>query len=174
METGVIYYRFINFDLCGLYVAETSLGVCKINFENSKPEFFSWINQNYPGFKIIADENNLESKLDKQIAEYFSGIRKYFDLKIDLKVTDFQIQVFNYLLKVPYGSVISYGDIACYLGGVKFARAVGNALNKNPLPILIPCHRVIDSKGRIGGFAAGVDIKKKLLNLEKESICTKI
>jgi len=174
METGAVYYAFINFDLCGLYIATTSSGVCKINFENSESEFLSWINQNYPGFKIIADRNKLDPKLEKQITEYFSGVRKNFDLKMDLKLTKFQSRVFNFLLKVPYGSVTSYGDIARYLGGVKFARAVGNALNKNPLPIIIPCHRVIDSKGEIGGFAGGVNIKKKLLNLEKESICTKI
>jgi len=73
-----------------------------------------------------------------------------------------------------YGSIVSYGDIACALGGVKYSWAVGNALNKNPIPIIIPCHRVIDSKGGKGGFAAGIEIKEKLLDFEKESIDKKV
>lgn len=169
MEIKTVYYKLIKCDLCNIFIAKTSSGVCKIDFDSCKSEFPAWISQNYPDYKIVEVENQLEPELEKQILEYFSGTRKNFDFKINIKLTDFQKKVFNCLLRVPYGSVVSYGDIAKRIGGVKYSRAVGNALNKNPLPIIVPCHRVVDSKGGIGGFSAGIEIKKKLLNLEKEN-----
>jgi len=174
MESGVVYYKFMNVGLCSIIIAETTTGVCKIDFLNCELNFLPWIQINYTGFKIVKVENEIKLEVEKQIFEYFQGTRKKFDLKLDLKSTNFQGRVFDFLLKVPYGSVVSYGDIANALGGVRYSRAVGNALNKNPIPIIIPCHRVINSKGGIGGFSAGVEIKKKLLNLEEEMIKEKV
>ncbi|MGE5474309.1 MAG: methylated-DNA--[protein]-cysteine S-methyltransferase [Ignavibacteriales bacterium] len=168
MKTRTVYYKRMNFDLCDIIIAKTCLGNLNICFDNYESKFLEWIDKNFYGYKIVEVKNQFEPDVEKQISEYFSGVRTNFDLKVDAKLTDFQKRVFIILSKVPYGSVISYGEIAKKLGGVKYSRAVGNALNKNPLPIIIPCHRVIDSKGGIGGFSAGVDIKKKLLNFEKE------
>lgn len=173
MESGIVRYKFMSFGLGGI-IAETMGGVCKIELQNDESDFLSWIRIKYPDYKIVKLENEIRLECEKQISEYFEGTRKEFNLKLDLKLTNFQHEVFNVLLKVPYGSVVSYGDIANKVGGAKYSRAVGNALNKNPLPIIIPCHRVIDSKGGIGGFYAGVDIKKTLLNLEKEMIKEKV
>lgn len=81
--------------------------------------------------------------------------------------TDFQQKVWNELKKIPYGTTCTYGEIAVRIGNPKASRAVGNACNKNPIPILIPCHRVVGSKGDLVGFASGLDVKKHLLDLEK-------
>lgn len=103
----------------------------------------------------------------KQLLQYFSGKRKTFDLKLKPKGTEFQLKVWNELLKIPYGETVSYSDIAKNIGKPKASRAVGNAVNKNPIFIIIPCHRVIGKSGSLVGFAYGLDKKEYLLNLEK-------
>lgn len=102
----------------------------------------------------------------KQLGEYFQGERAKFNLAIDPKGTDFQKEVWNQLLAIPFGKTVSYKDIATNLGNPDKARAVGMANNKNPLPIVVPCHRVINSNGNLSGYAFGEDIKEKLLKLE--------
>jgi methylated-DNA-[protein]-cysteine S-methyltransferase len=101
-----------------------------------------------------------------QLNEYFSGSRKKFDLPLDIDGTEFQKKVWNELKKIPYGKTKSYKYIAEKLGDVKAIRAVGKANGQNPVPILIPCHRVIGSNGKLTGYAGGLDIKEKLLEIE--------
>jgi methylated-DNA-[protein]-cysteine S-methyltransferase len=101
-----------------------------------------------------------------QLNEYFSGSRKKFDLPLDIDGTEFQKKVWNELKKIPYGKTKSYKYIAEKLGDVKAIRAVGKANGQNPVPILIPCHRVIGSNGKLTGYAGGLDIKEKLLKIE--------
>jgi methylated-DNA-[protein]-cysteine S-methyltransferase len=103
----------------------------------------------------------------KQLAEYFEGKRKTFDLPLVLKGTDFQVQTWKQLLKIPYSKTISYAEQAEKIGNKNKARAVGMANGLNPIPIIIPCHRVIGSNGHLVGFAGGIDKKTYLLNLEK-------
>lgn len=105
-------------------------------------------------------------KLERQLAEYALGKRKSFEIPIDLRGTAFQKSVWRQLLKVPYGQTISYGELARQLGDVKKARAVGGALNKNPIFILVPCHRVVGKGGAPTGFAHGLALKKRLLQIE--------
>jgi methylated-DNA-[protein]-cysteine S-methyltransferase len=102
----------------------------------------------------------------KQLKEYFSGERKEFDIPLDLKGTEFQKRVWCELLKIPYGTTISYKELAIRVGGENKTRAVGQANSLNPVPIIIPCHRVINSGGRLGGYSCGVIIKEKLLETE--------
>lgn len=102
----------------------------------------------------------------KQLEEYFRRDRKKFDIPLDLSGTDFQLKVWKELSRIPYGKVLSYGDIAGRVGGSTYIRAVGRANGQNPVPIIIPCHRVIESTGRIGGYSGGIEIKQKLLELE--------
>lgn len=104
----------------------------------------------------------------KQIEDYFLGNRRYFELPIDPQGTEFQKKVWNALLTIPYGSVNSYKDIAHAIGNGKSCRAVGMANNKNPIPIMIPCHRVIGSNGSLVGYGYGLDVKRKLLDLESK------
>lgn len=104
-----------------------------------------------------------------QLTEYFSGDRKIFNIKINPFGTDFQKAVWNELQKIPYGMAKSYSQIAEAIGNINSQRAVGSACNKNPIMIIIPCHRVISQNGSIGGFAYGSSVKQKLLILENFS-----
>ena len=106
------------------------------------------------------------AKTRKQLTEYFEGRRKQFDMPLDPQGTEFQLSVLNQLLQIPYGETRSYKDIAQAIGSVKSVRAVGNANGSNPLPIVIPCHRVIGSNGSLTGFGGGLDAKRYLLGLE--------
>ncbi len=101
-----------------------------------------------------------------QLKEYFSGERKQFDLPLEIEGTEFQKRVWNELLKIPYGRTISYKDLAVRLGDEKVIRAAASANGANPLPIVIPCHRVIGSDGSLIGYGGGLEIKEKLLVLE--------
>ncbi len=102
-----------------------------------------------------------------ELEEYFDGKRKSFDISLKIEGTKFQKSVWNALMTIPYGETMSYKDIAKLIGNEKASRAVGMANNKNKLPIIIPCHRVIASNGDLTGYAGGIEIKEKLLNLEK-------
>lgn len=118
----------------------------------------------------ISDTQNIEKLIQSaiiQLDEYFSGKRKTFSLPLNPKGTPFQEKVWRELTKIPYGKTVSYQQIAKNLGNKNLTRAIGGANNKNPIIILIPCHRVIGKNGSLTGFACGVDIKEKLLNLEK-------
>lgn len=121
--------------------------------------------------------NNMEPKETplikeamNQLEEYFEGKRKSFDLPFEAKGTEFQRSVWNELLKIPYGETCSYGEIAKRIGNPKGSRAIGMANNRNPISIVIPCHRVIGASGKLVGYGGGLDIKEKLLNLEKENL----
>ena len=104
----------------------------------------------------------------KQLDEYFAGERKEFDLPLNLSGTDFQVQVLEELQRIPYGETTSYGAIAKRIGRPRAMRAVGAANGRNPIPIIIPCHRVIGSSGDLTGFGGGLDTKAALLRLEAE------
>jgi methylated-DNA-[protein]-cysteine S-methyltransferase len=105
----------------------------------------------------------------EQLTAYFAGERKTFDLKLNPVGTEFQLQVLDELQKIPYGITASYGDIAKRIGRPKAVRAVGAANGRNPIPIIIPCHRVIGSTGKLTGFGGGIPTKKALLKLELEN-----
>ena len=104
------------------------------------------------------------------LQEYFLGKSKSFDLPLDVVGTPFQIRVWNELKKIPYGKTNSYKDIATRLANPGASRAVGTANGRNPLSIIIPCHRVIAANGTLGGYAGGLEIKTKLLDLEQKSL----
>ena len=103
-----------------------------------------------------------------QLEEYFAGGRQKFDLPLNAQGTLFQKSVWAALQDIPYGGTCSYGDIAAAVGNKKACRAVGMANNKNPLPIFIPCHRVIGANGNLTGYGGGLDIKRALLALEQK------
>lgn len=104
----------------------------------------------------------------EQLTSYFAGERKAFDLPLRPNGTEFQLRVLDELQKIPYGTTASYGDIANRIGRPKAVRAVGAANGRNPLPIIIPCHRVIGASGKLTGFGGGIPTKKALLKLELE------
>ena len=104
----------------------------------------------------------------QQLSEYFEGSRQSFDLNLRPDGTEFQLRVLEELQQIPYGSTVSYGDVAERIGKPKAVRAVGAANGRNPIPIVIPCHRVIGSDGKMTGFGGGIPTKKALLRLELE------
>ena len=111
--------------------------------------------------------NFLTDKVKIELVEYFAGKREKFDIPIFLNGTDFQNKVWNELLNIPFGETRSYIDIAKAIGNEKASRAVGNANNKNPIWIIVPCHRVIGKNGKLVGYGGGIKLKEKLLETEK-------
>lgn len=116
---------------------------------------------------FIFEKTPLLLEAEKQLAQYFEGKREKFDLPLLLEGTPFQIKIWRNLIKIPYGQTISYAELAEKVGNKKAARAAGNANNKNPILIAVPCHRVIGADGKLSGFACGTDKKKFLLALER-------
>ncbi len=110
--------------------------------------------------------NSITDNFKIELSEYFSGRQKEFKTPVDIEGTTFQKQVWQSLRDIPYGETKSYKEIALRVGGENYARAVGMANNKNPLPIIIPCHRVVGSNGSLVGYALGLELKRKLIELE--------
>ena len=113
------------------------------------------------------EANTLTDITAMQLKEYFTGKRKKFDIPLNPQGTDFQRSVWKALQEIPYGKTRSYKQIAIAIGNPKACRAVGMANNKNPIWILIPCHRVIGTDGALTGYGGGLEMKKRLLNIEK-------
>lgn len=109
-------------------------------------------------------------KAEQELQEYFAGNRKAFDLPLHLEGTPFQLKVWNMLLTIPYGETRSYKEIARLTGNEKACRAVGMANNRNPVMILVPCHRVVGADGSLVGYGGGLPLKEKLLELEKKNV----
>jgi methylated-DNA-[protein]-cysteine S-methyltransferase len=109
-------------------------------------------------------------KVKRQLAEYFRGEREEFDVPLAMDGTEFQLSVWHALRRIPYGETISYGQLAERIGNPKAVRAVGLANGCNPIPIIVPCHRVIGSDGSLTGFGGGLPTKKKLLELEARQL----
>lgn len=147
-----------------IFFYETKIGIIGIR-ENNKSItdiYFSKVDTN-----DNIEETDLIKECFKQLKEYFEGNRVKFDLPLDARGTEFQKKVWNELLRIPYGETKSYKDISVAIGNEKACRAIGMANNKNPIPIIIPCHRVIGSNGKLVGYAGGLNVKEKLLNIEK-------
>ena len=115
------------------------------------------------------NDDTIFSEALQQLAEYFDGVRQGFSLKLAPKGTPFQKRVWQELEKIPFAQTVSYGDIAKRIGNPKASRAVGMANSKNPIPIIVPCHRVIGKDGSLTGFGGGVGLKKQLLELESRA-----
>jgi methylated-DNA-[protein]-cysteine S-methyltransferase len=116
---------------------------------------------------FVKQETALLKKAAGQMEEYFAGKRKAFSLPLALKGTEFQMSVWKALQSIPYGETRSYKDVAALVGNAKATRAVGMANNRNPVAIIVPCHRVIGYNGALVGYAAGVEFKRLLLDLEQ-------
>jgi len=138
---------------------EDDFSISRVYLPNAEPD----IPENPP--------SELLEKAHRQFAEYFGGRRKTFDLFLNFDgLSEFMINVYTAVMKIPYGETATYKDIAERIGCPKGFRAVGLANNKNPLPIIVPCHRVIGSDGKLVGYGGGIDLKVKLLELERNNI----
>lgn len=164
MET--IYYSCFNSHLLKkVFVASTERGVCMVDFVKTERAFLKRLRERFPG-KIVRDDRKNRNVLI-QLKKYLKGELQRFDCKLDFRGTAFQKKVWSALAKIPYGRTRSYGAIAKAIGHPKAFRAVGNANGRNSIPLIIPCHRVIESNGGLGGFGHGVKVKRQLLEFEK-------
>lgn len=145
-------------------VYKTKVGFYKITYTDT--HIVGLKKSNHP--ENMGEASALSDAAYVQITEYFFGKRKSFDLPIASKGTDFQKKVWQALCDIPYGETRSYKDIAIAVGNPKASRAVGMANNRNPIAIVVPCHRVIGSSGKLVGYAGGLETKEKLLALEAE------
>jgi O-6-methylguanine DNA methyltransferase len=149
-----------------VWVASTQTGLCKVSLGRGQSgAFFSWLSE-HVGPREPREEPESIAFATSQLHEYFSGSRRAFDLPLDVRGTSFQRAVWSQVVRIPYGATATYGDIAQLVGKPKASRAVGGAVGANPLPIVIPCHRVIGAGGALTGFGSGLDVKEMLLRLE--------
>jgi len=149
-------------------VAATPRGVCKIALgQETAEDFFHWIERRVGHAPRKPQRSRLVALALDQITEYLEGRRREFDLPLDVHGTDFQRQVWAAVSAIPYGETRSYIEIAQAIGQPRAAHAVGAANRANPLPLVVPCHRVIGADGSLTGYGGGLDLKRKLLEMEK-------
>ncbi|HDS11743.1 MAG TPA: methylated-DNA--[protein]-cysteine S-methyltransferase [Candidatus Wirthbacteria bacterium] len=164
MET--LYVSQMDSPLGNIYLGATKKGVCKISLQD-EAGFYDWL------FKHV---DAVEAKVQNyyQIKSVKVALRRLFagrsaqaaGLTLDLRGSIFQVKVWQVLLDIPFGQTSTYGELADQIGYLNAARAVGQACGANPLPLLVPCHRVVGADGKMGGYAAGTKVKEYLLKLE--------
>jgi len=149
-----------------VWVATTRTGICTVGLGAGQPDaFFAWLARHVSAKPPREDPTALAPALT-QLREYFSRIRREFDLPLDVRGTAFQRAVWAEVACIPYGATATYGEIAQRMGRPGAARAVGAAMGANPLPIIVPCHRVIGAGGSLTGYGGGLEVKAALLRLE--------
>ncbi len=143
-----------------LLLAATPRGLCRISYTvDGQDEALARMF----GLRVLrAPLDEVRRELD----EYFAGRRRDFDLKLDLRVAPFHEAVLHELARVPYGHLDTYGGLAAKVGRPRAARAVGSVMNRNPIPIVLPCHRIVGANGSLTGYAGGLHVKRALLELE--------
>jgi methylated-DNA-[protein]-cysteine S-methyltransferase len=153
-------YKTIESPVGKLKLVASDNGLVAILWENDNPRRVRLS-------ELIANEQQpILVETERQLGEYFAGKRKTFSVPLDMRGTRFQKDVWEVLLAIPFGETRSYGQLAKQLGNPNATRAVGAANGRNPISIIVPCHRVIGSSGKLTGFAGGLDTKAHLLNLE--------
>jgi methylated-DNA-[protein]-cysteine S-methyltransferase len=155
-------YKKIDSPVGTLTLVASDKGLVAVLWENDKP------NRVRLGELIEADSHSVLIEAERQLKEYFRGKRKTFSVPLDMRGTSFQRSVWEALLAIPFGEIRTYGELAKQLGNPQAARAVGAANGRNPISIIVPCHRVIGSSGKLTGFAGGLEAKERLLNIERE------
>ena len=152
-----------------LRLAVSETGVARIGLPRSSgPGFAGWLRSSFADAERVPWLPLLD-KLSQELIEYFGGRRREFSVPLDLRGTEFQLSVWREIAAIRYGETCTYGGIADAAGRPRAVRAVGTATGNNPVPIVIPCHRIIAAQGRLGGFSGGLDVKRRLLALERAS-----
>ncbi|MBI4512717.1 MAG: methylated-DNA--[protein]-cysteine S-methyltransferase [Gemmatimonadetes bacterium] len=150
-----------------MYLAATDDGLARVSWQQPGPDaFVHELEARFPGRLIVRDPDAL-AEAERQLREYFAGQRSSFDLPVDLSaLSDFDQRVLAAARRIGFGEVVPYAELAKRIARPKAVRAVGNALGRNPVAIVVPCHRVIRSDGSLGGYGGGVEYKKRLLAIE--------
>ena len=150
-----------------LRLAATEKGLVRVSLPGGASSgFASWLQRALPDADAV-DELPVLERARHELEEYLAGVRREFTVDLDLRGTPFQLAVWHALAEIPYGQTCSYADIARAAGSPRAFRAVGRANGANPVPIIIPCHRVIASDGSIGGYGGGLEAKRRLLAFEQ-------
>jgi methylated-DNA-[protein]-cysteine S-methyltransferase len=155
-----LVYKMMESPVGKLKLVASDKGLVAILWENDRPSRVRL------GEVIEDGGHRVLVETERQLGEYFAGRRKTFSVGLDMRGTRFQRDVWEALLAIPFGETRSYGQLARQLGNPQATRAVGAANGRNPVSIIVPCHRVIGSSGKLTGFAGGLDVKARLLNLE--------
>lgn len=165
-----IYYTFSRYKDWKLSLAATDKGLCYVGFdETSMYGLKKCCTKQFQLCIFVEDEYRLFPSFE-QLKAYLDGDLTTFTIPLHYQGTDFQMKVWNALLSIPYGKTVSYSQIASSIENPNAIRAVGTAIGKNPIPIVIPCHRVIAKDGSLGGYSGGLPVKKKLLEIEGVNI----
>jgi len=161
-----VYYSIFGSSLGVIRIASTEKGVCKIALPKESEEDFSrWLEAHFGPQNVIEDRSKNEAVL-AELESYLAGELREFQSPLDLRGTEFQMKVWQELRAIPYGTTCSYRDIAERIGHPRAYRAVGAANRANPIPIIVPCHRVIGRDGSLTGYGGGLTMKERLLRLE--------
>jgi methylated-DNA-[protein]-cysteine S-methyltransferase len=160
-----VAYDLVDTPLGDLLVAVTDRGVCRIEFDPEPDRDLEPLARDF-GLRVLRAPKAVDESR-RELNEYFQGSRTRFELPLDLRVAaEFRLRVMNELARVPYGSVTTYGALAAKAGRPAAARAVGTIMNRNPVPIVLPCHRVVGASGSLVGYGGGLERKEQLLRLE--------
>jgi methylated-DNA-[protein]-cysteine S-methyltransferase len=152
-----------------LFVALTDRGLCRISYDPEPERLAEQLARTF-GTRVLRVPKAVDPVV-RELDEYFEGRRQSFDLPVDLRGrTDFSRAVLEKLARVPFGEVTTYGTLAAQAGRPRAARAVGTIMNRNPIPIVLPCHRVIGASGDLVGYGGGLDRKRQLLDLESADL----
>ncbi len=170
LSEKIIYITEVDFPVGRFRLAASDRGLCYLAFpKHTEASFYNWIQQWCPGHQIQKDEAIFSQVID-QLNDYFSGKLQTFTMPLDLKATPFHQKVLNLVAAIEFGKTRTYGDISDELELVNGARAVGSANGANPIPVIIPCHRVVGAEGKLTGFGGGLPLKCELLKLEGHHI----
>ena len=153
-------YDIVDSPVGELFVAVTERGLCRVGYRLDAAD--DELARSFGRRVLRARLDSVRRELD----EYFDGRRQAFDLALDLRVAPFNEQVLHELARVPYGRTETYGGLAAKVGHPRAARAVGTVMNRNPIAIVLPCHRIVGANGSLTGYAGGLDRKRALLQLE--------
>lgn len=166
-----VFYSSLSINTIGrVYMAVTIHGLCFIGSPNKgKEELERWISTHFQKVNFIRDNEKLKSYKD-ELDQYFRGERKSMTAPMDLKGTPFQKEIWHTLRNIPYGETMTYSQVANMIGRPSATRAVAAAIGSNPALVSIPCHRVVGKDGTLTGYRGGLEMKKRLLQLEKENV----
>ncbi len=167
-QADAVWYATVPMPVGDMLVAGTERGICAliIAAHAAMPSALDALRAYCPAAPLVPDAGALAAAT-AQLADYLAGARQTFDLPLDLVGTPFQRQVWDALRAIPYGDTVTYRDLACALGRPGGAQAVGGAVARNPISIIVPCHRVLGSDGGLTGYAWGVHVKRWLIDHER-------
>ena len=161
---ATLYYQPLNTSLGTFLLAGSDQGLCRLHLPG-EADWSGWFEKHYGG-PASPGWNPTLRRAASQLEQFLAGERRDFDLALDLRGTPFQVGVWNQLRSIPFGETRSYAQVAAGIGRPGSSRAVGAATGRNPIPVVVPCHRVIGSNGRLVGYAGGLGLKRLLLELE--------